>query len=200
MISYHVGRFQQYLRFSCLFFILAWLADHPLQAVEANGNFNNNSDPGSGVPNWTTGWNGGFDGWNYVGQVNGASGTYLGNGWVITAAHVGAGNWTLNGTTYPMIPGSSTSLSGGNFDLVLFQISSPPALPQLFIRQTPLVPFSASNTGDPVVMIGFGGSHGETWGADTVTAANQGEGLASWFTIDFLATFGTTTIGSQSVT
>ena len=46
--------------------------------VDANST-TNTSDPGGGVP------------WANVGSVNGGSGTYLGNGWVLTAAHVGAG-------------------------------------------------------------------------------------------------------------
>ncbi len=118
------------------------------------GNFTNDGDPGSGIPNWTRGWPGsGTDGWNYVGQVNGASGTYLGNGWVITAAHVGAGDFTLGGVTYIPVSGTTTEIDGGDVDITLFQIASPPSLPSLPLRQTTPVPFTGG-TADAVAMIG----------------------------------------------
>jgi hypothetical protein len=43
-------------------------------------------------------------GWSYVGQLNGASCVYLGNGWVLTAGHVGEGTVSLNGTAYQPDP------------------------------------------------------------------------------------------------
>jgi len=55
--------------------------------VDANST-TNTSDPGGGVP------------WANVGSVNGGSGTYLGNGWVLTAAHVGPGPIAFDSGTF----------------------------------------------------------------------------------------------------
>ncbi len=184
--------------FAGLFLIL--LAVAPLRAVEDNGNFDNDSDPGSSIPNWTAGWPGsGTDGWNYVGQVNGASGTYLGNGWVITAAHVGAGSFTLGGITYTLVSGSTTEIDGGDVDITLFQIASPPSIPPLPLQQTTPVPFGGG-AADSVAMIGYGGGHGETWGFNTVSGVDDPFSLLGRTTIDFYTTNGTVTIGTQSVT
>ena len=171
-------------------------------AIENNGNYNNNSDPGSSIPNWTSGWpTGSADGWNYVGQVNGASATYLGNGWVITAAHVGAGDFVLNGTTYNLISGTTTSLTGGSFDIVLFQVSSPPSLPALTISYLPPVPFSGQSGASQVTLLGYGGGVGaETWGLNTVNAINQTVTSLVYPSTVFLTHTGTTTIGTVSIT
>lgn len=179
--------------------IFAAIGPAPLQAVQDNGNYNI-TDPGASISNWTSGWPGtGIDGWSYVGQVNGASGTYLGNGWVITAAHVGAGNFTLGGITYSLLGGTATPI-GSNADMLLFQVASPPALPPLVLAQLPPVAFAAGLTGDTVVIIGYGGGHGKAWGLNTVTGINLPLPLSGWSTTDFDAIYGTTTIGSQSVT
>jgi hypothetical protein len=78
-----------------------------------------------------------ISGYTDVGQVNGASGVYLGNDWVITADHVGAGNFALNGTTYTVVSGSATRLSSPDTygtpspvgaDLLLFRVSGASAL------------------------------------------------------------------------
>jgi len=161
----------------------------PARAVETvdnsgtlNGGFNTTAPTGTDIANWNTGWgtSGGETGWNYVGQVNGGGGVYLGNGWVITAAHVGAGlTFTVDGGSYSMVAGSAQNI--GTADLTLFQISTQPNLPSLTLSLNPPVPFSQTQTGSSVAMIGFGGSHGETWGLNTVTQIDQ--------TIDLHPTF-----------
>ena len=106
--------------------------------------------------------------WNYVGSIGGLSGVYLGdyNGtnWVLTAAHVGLGNFTLGNTTYSAIAGSAFSILNNDnspADLSLFQISSAPfGLANLGI-------VSGNLTNAQVEMIGFGG--GKSWGTNTVT-------------------------------
>jgi len=117
-----------------------------------------------------TGWNSGWGaptvtGWNYVGTVNGASGVYLGNGWVLTAGHVGAGTFTLKGTAYAAVNGSARAISDadGIADISLFKIASVPAL-------TPLTLATQVYVDQQVVMIGYGGGHGETWGSNTLAA------------------------------
>jgi len=67
--------------------------------------YNTNDTISSSLSSWSSGWGAGntHDGWDYVGQVGGASdasGVYLGNGWVITAGHVGALDFTLGTNTY----------------------------------------------------------------------------------------------------
>jgi len=124
-----------------------------VRAIESGSTYNL-SDPGS-TP------------WNYVGSINGASGVYLGDydgtNWVLTAAHVGSGNFTLDGTTYDAISGSAFSFlnsDGSAADLSLFQISGTPGLANLTIASR------APASGTTVEMIGFGG--GKSWGTNTI--------------------------------
>ena len=105
--------------------------------------------------------------WDYVGSIGGASGVYLGdyNGtyWVLTAAHVGAGDFTLNGTTYDAVSGSAISITNSDdtpADLTLFRISSDPGLATLAISS------SDKAAGTTVQMIGYGG--GKSWGTNTI--------------------------------
>ncbi len=81
--------------------------------------------------------------WNNVGQrgtraVGGSDGTciYLGNSWVLTANHVGAGTITLQGQDYTAIPGTEDRI--GSADLLVFRIENPPALPSVPIRSAAL--------------------------------------------------------------
>jgi hypothetical protein len=139
------------------------------------------------VTNWSSGWGGsGISGWDYVGTVNGASGVYLGNGWVITAAHVGAGDFTLNGVTYSIV--SSSIQNVGTVDLTMFQITEVLSLPSLTIST------STPGIGTSVVMIGYGGGI-KAWGQDRVTAINDSEtvnGRTSLYFNSLYGTFGNT--------
>ena len=117
--------------------LLQFSVAHAIISVVGNSTStpNNTSDPQpplSGIP-----------GWNNVGTVNGASGIYVGNGWVLTADHVGAGNFTLEVTTPNGTASGSTSTTTYNWngiapirltntdgsgvaDLVMFQVTSIP--------------------------------------------------------------------------
>ena len=82
-------------------------------------------------------------GWSHVGAVNGPSGVlsgvYLGDGWVLTANHVGTGPITLGGVSYPVVPGSSMRLehsAGVLTDLLLFRLIADPGLATLPIAVT----------------------------------------------------------------
>ena len=129
----------------------------------------------------------------YVGQVNGASGVYLGDGWVLTAAHVGAGNFLLNSLTYDEVAGSAVQLTtfGSTVegtveptepaDLTLFRVSGAPTLPSLpalTLATAPPIAYGTSlgggafSNGSSVVIIGYGEGHGETYGIDHVTRTN----------------------------
>lgn len=89
-------------------------------------------------------------GFAHVGQVNGSTGVYLGDSWVLTANHVGAGNFTLGGQTYNYNGVDSHQIGG--VDLRLFKLTTAPALPALSIATT------SPTAGQGVVMIGAGRS------------------------------------------
>src|ERR1700734_1830127 len=72
------------------------LITSPIRAVEMNGNYDTTAPTDSDISGWDSGGGAsGVTGWDYVGTVNDASGVYLGNGWVLTAGHVGAGTFVL---------------------------------------------------------------------------------------------------------
>ena len=50
-------------------------------------------------------------GWANVGVLGIGNGVYLGDRWVLTAAHVGAGEIVLAGTTYAAEDGSAVQLT-----------------------------------------------------------------------------------------
>ena len=101
----------------------------------------NTSDPGGGIP------------WANVGGVNGASGEYLGNGWVLTANHVGAGAIAFDSGSF-MPDGRTVRLTnpadGSPTDILLFHLILTPSLS--------LLPLSTStpSTSSSVEMVGFG--------------------------------------------
>src|SRR5258708_7083405 len=81
------------------------------------------TNPGSNLP------------WTNVGSIGGASGVYLGNYggsyWAITASHVGAGDLTLNGSTYSLVANSAVRVLNNDnsvTDLTLFRIATDPGL------------------------------------------------------------------------
>lgn len=177
------------------------------QAVEVDttlgtgaGSFNTTAPTSTDITNWNTGsWGAnGVTGWNYVGSVNGASGVYLGNGWVLTAGHVGAGTFTLSGTSYSEVAGSAQGI--GTADLTLFRLTLAPNLPSLTIATSAPTALSPSKDGSSVVMIGYGGGTGETWGLNTVTRTNIPVTVQSYTTTDFETAYGITTAGNRSAT
>ena len=98
-----------------------------------------------------------------VGSVNGASAIYLGEQWVITAAHVAGGlpgSVTFGGTAYSTAAGSFHHLTNPVglglsvfTDLVAFRLATDPGLPTLGIAAAP------TTAGTPVMLVGYGG-HG----------------------------------------
>jgi hypothetical protein len=189
------------VRFLPAVFLLAATA-FPLRAVEVitstNSYFNTNDTISLTLPSWASGWGSGGDGWNYVGSIvaGGASGIYLGNGWVLTAAHVSPlGAFTLDGNVYDLTGVSYSSFTNSrtgssNADLTLFQITTTSttgtnlSLPSLtLISNSPAL----SST---VVMIGYGGASGfgsESWGTNTIVAHSQKVAVNNSFeSIDFL--------------
>jgi len=188
---------------------LAFVLLTPVRAIEefpqvGSPYYNTTAPTSSDIANWNTGWgtSGGETGWNYVGQINGlASGVYLGNGWALTAAHV------------PISPGDTFVVDGGSYtigasqevgttDLRLFQISSQPSLPSLTLSGSPPVPFSQTQTGSSLAMLGFGNGGGtnETWGLDTVTQIDQEVDVSGFSSNDLFTINGQYFDGSASIT
>ena len=177
--------------------------------------YNSSNNISGTVTSWTNAnsWGSGNTntGWDYVGSMNGASGVYLGNGWVLTAGHVGAGNFTLGDNSYPWDGYSFTNftitIGGTNYasDLNLFRISTNAssgaslALPPLVINASQPTVFSgrSSTNTSRVVMIGYGG--GKSWGVNNVTGVNQGVMVNTFGTGDFSTAYGTHTAGSATI-
>lgn len=111
--------------------------------------------------------------WANLGVLGVGTGIYLGDGWVVTAAHVGAGPIVLSGTTYAAQAGTTVQLTNGGApgrspltDLILFRLEAlPPGLPTLAIAAT------TPADGVPVTMIGAGRDRGPftEWSVDTGT-------------------------------
>ena len=101
-------------------------------------------------------------GFAHVGTPSVATVVYLGNGWVLTANHVGDTDVTLGGIVYPRVPDSRVTFTNPDLtvpDISAYRIDPHPDLPILPIRaDTP-----ADET--PVVMIGHGLDRGGpvTW-------------------------------------
>ncbi|HME68330.1 MAG TPA: trypsin-like peptidase domain-containing protein [Myxococcota bacterium] len=127
-------------------------------------------------------------GWANVGTVSGLTGIYLGNGWMLTASHVGAGPVVLGGRTFSAVPDSTVQLrnqDGSLADLILFRIQGAPHLPRLQIATaTPQV-------GTPVVLMG----HGRNRGAPISWSGHEG---FAWGTASALR-WGTNTVFKSDV-
>jgi hypothetical protein len=96
-------------------------------------------------------------GWSHVWIRGGLTAVYLGDGWVLTANHVGAGHVTLDGVVYPMVPGSAVRLSNPDdslADLLLFAIAPFPAMSLLEIAT------STPSIHTELVVIGNGRNRG----------------------------------------
>jgi len=148
-------------------------------------------------------------GWANIGTLGGGTGIYLGDGWVLTAAHVGAGAITLQGISYNPVPGSAVQLTNDTpgktalTDLLLFRLSSTPAgLGSLTLAS------SAPTLGAPVVMIGAGRDRGDftEWTIDqsttpwTWTEVPSGGNAAGYQTLESRAMrWGTNTISSPDL-
>jgi hypothetical protein len=101
-------------------------------------------------------------GFDHVGLIGGLSGVYLGEGWVLTASHVGVGTFVLGGVPYEPIPGSSIRLtndSGADPDLLLFKLFERPPLPGLALAS------ASPSLNESVILVGNGRNRGAetTW-------------------------------------
>lgn len=95
--------------------------------------------------------------WNYVGSVGGASAVYLGNNFILTAAHVGAGytsDFNLPGYgdyTVDAQPIRITNPDSSVADLKVMHIATAPNLPPLTLAT------STPTVGTFIYMVGYGG-------------------------------------------
>jgi hypothetical protein len=99
-------------------------------------------------------------GWRNVGERKGRSAVYLGEGWVLTAGHVGVGPVRFEGKSFPPVPDSAVAVNtrgvpGRKTDLLLFRVDPAPDLPVLGIRKTPVRP------GTRLLMVGYGLGRGD---------------------------------------
>ncbi|MBC2595819.1 hypothetical protein H5P28_16255 [Ruficoccus amylovorans] len=124
--------------------LLLWLS-----AVLPAAGLVNCGNPG-GNRNCPTGENGepADPGFAYVGFVGGATGVYLGNGWVLTARHLPARDVRIEDTVYPWDGASDYKFP--NAELRLFRLSEWPDMPALPITS------STPKRGQLVVMVGVG--------------------------------------------
>jgi hypothetical protein len=119
-------------------------------------------------------------GWANVGVCNGWTAVYLGRGWVLTAAHVGASKINLEGTIHkPDVQSRETVLNpdGTETDLMLFRIEPEPDLPAMIIsKESPPI-------GSPIVMVGSGLGRGEkTSGGGRAGFSWKGPSIKRWGT------------------
>lgn len=109
---------------------LGLLAALPAKAVvlaDADGTGNTTSPPDT-------------PGFANVGEVNGLSGVYVRNGWVLTAGHVGEHPLVLAGETFTPFARSTVRFvneDGSRADLIAFKLTTRPALPDLAITSAP---------------------------------------------------------------
>lgn len=97
--------------------------------------------------------------WDIVGERGSSlSAVYLGDGWVLTANHVGSGPVTFDETTYSALPGTDYRLTNGDgsvADLRVFAIAPPfPDLPAIAISQ------STPALGTNAILMGNGRNRG----------------------------------------
>jgi hypothetical protein len=93
-------------------------------------------------------------------SANNLSGVYLGNKWVLTAAHVGdVADFTFDGILYETVPGTRQALSknGTPADLAMIRLAGPPPpLPDVVLASAPVA------AGEVVTLIGNGWNRAPT--------------------------------------
>ncbi len=95
-------------------------------------------------------------GWLGACQRGGLSAVHLGEGWILTAAHVGVGTVLVADESFAPRPESRVLLTGArdNPDLVMFRVDGTPAGRRLEIATEPL------RSGESVLVFGAGGIRG----------------------------------------
>lgn len=95
-----------------------------------------------------------FPYWNNVGMVGHGTGTYIGDGWVITAAHVGCFPFvTADGKVWKPLPKTYRLLKSSphdHGDVAIFQVEGRPELPAIPLAK------SALDSAAPGIIVGNG--------------------------------------------
>ncbi len=148
----------RFVRTSMAISVLAVFLSSPASGLVNIGNPLGNTSAPTGAGGQPT-----DPGFANVGSVRGSTGVYLGNGWVLTADHVGVGTFTVGGNSYNYNGVDSHQIGGA--DLRLFRLSTFPALSGVKIAvSTPVI-------GSETVMIGAGrtpqAATATTWYVDT---------------------------------
>ena len=123
-----------------------------------------------------------------MGSINGGGGEYLGNGWVLTAYHVGAGAINLDSGTFQM-DGRTIRLTNPSdsspTDILLYHLILTPNLAAL--------PISTSTPGFNSVldMVGFGHIAGSAYNSGGYTGFYWGSSVKSYGTNKRLTSVGT---------
>ncbi|OUV21651.1 MAG: hypothetical protein CBC48_20220 [bacterium TMED88] len=194
-------RWRGWLLYS-LAWLTAWVVGSSVSALvlDASDDTGNTTPPD---PAW---------GWSNVGTRPGGTSSvvYLGNRWVATAAHIGAGITEFGGIRYEPVAGSPVQLKnpdGTKADLILFQLRTDPELPTLELAQHPprigqevTLVAQGSARGHPItvdseegLIDGFMWAEGGTrrWGTNQVTGTlgpvRHGEGYTQAFAMTFEA-------------
>lgn len=147
-------------------------------------------------------------GWNNVtvGATT-ANYTYLGNGWALSAWHVGGGPVTFSTGTFSAIPGQDYTVpnpagSGltAETDLRLIRLNGDPGLPSLTIASQPL---TNANLGQPIADVTFIGQ-GRTraasqtsWDSNWVEVPSGGTFQGYWAGTDYTKRWGKNQIADE---
>jgi hypothetical protein len=128
---------------SCLLFIAVLVGAESAPAVIiASGDGTGNTSAPSDDP-----------GWDHVGKMGPLTGIYIGNGWLLSARHVGLRDIELGGVLYRTIDDSLTQIDAGNgADLMMLRIESDPGLPDM--------PIASSAPSGTLTLIGQGRNRG----------------------------------------
>lgn len=139
-------------------------------------------------------------GFDNVGVVNGLSGVYVRNGWVITANHVGEHPILLDGVSYDPIVGSKIRLQNPDAsyaDLAVYKLKETPPIPDLLITDSApgvnaliTVIGNGRDRGAPTSWMGVDGYQWATtrairWGTNRISAINQFDLNTSSFWVIF---------------
>ncbi len=170
-------------------------AEPAWSVIIASGNGSGNASAPAQDPGWG----------NVATHASGLSAVYLGNGWVLTANHVGFGDVVLAGARYAAVPGSQHRLvnpDGSTADLLLYRIDAFPPLPSIPIAALP------PELGRAMTLIGAGRNRGAAtswmhirgflwgsgssmrWGTAPVSEVDFDLALDGNVTRSFLTTFG----------
>jgi hypothetical protein len=122
-----------------------------------SGDGRGNTDAPPGLPEWA----------NVGRRWGGPSVVYVGNRWVLTANHVGAGIVVFDDERYDAVAGTPRQIlnpDGSPADLLIFRIDRDPGLPALRIALRP------PRIGQEVFLIGTGASRGRPLTVDSPIA------------------------------